>query len=98
MKTYVQTNSARLYEQKRDQRYQKKFGITLVQYNQMLADQGGVCAICGKAPKQYHLAVDHSHITGKVRMLLCLPCNKVLGYLENATWLAKAWAYLARFV
>jgi len=44
-----------------DRRLQRKYGITLVEYNQILAKQGGKCAICGRPPGDRRLAVDHEH-------------------------------------
>jgi hypothetical protein len=46
----------------------------------MLADQGGVCAICAKAPAAH---VDHDHGTGAVRSLLCFNCNGGLGQFKD---------------
>ena len=58
----------------------------------MLAAQGGLCAICvrpesaghsrGKDARA-HLAIDHDHVTGVVRGLLCLRCNHALERLET---------------
>lgn len=59
------------------------YGITVDEYDEMLADQGGVCAICGEAPTTKRLAVDHDHETGELRGLLCVPCNAALGVLED---------------
>lgn len=63
----------------------KDFGITLEQYNQQLAEQNGVCIICGKTPEQNkkRLAVDHNHVTGKNRGLLCASCNICIGFIEK---------------
>lgn len=71
----------------RDYDLRKKYGITLDRYNEMLLDQGGVCAICGnretrvdkRVNRTSYLAVDHCHTTGKVRGLLCHSCNSMLG-------------------
>jgi Recombination endonuclease VII len=67
-----------------DQRLQKKYGITLDQYNQMLRDQNGLCARCEKPSDgmKIRLSVDHCHRTSVVRKLLCAPCNTYLGRLE----------------
>lgn len=82
----------------RDRSLQKKFGITLAQYEAMLQSQGGVCAICGRPPKNKALAVDHDHLTGRVRGLLCFLCNKfIVGMIErNRIDLAKVAAYLSK--
>lgn len=67
---------------KRDTRLRKQYGIGVDEYEQMLTDQGGGCAICGVKfgdPTGRKLAVDHCHKTGKVRGLLCGSCNQGLG-------------------
>lgn len=59
--------------------------MTLEDYDARLCDQGGVCAICGRAPTRISLAVDHSHKPPYVtRGLLCMICNRrVLGRIER---------------
>lgn len=74
-----------------------KYGLTLEAYEAMLTAQGGVCALCGNPPKQYRLAVDHQHETGKVRKLLCAGCNHKLAVVEDQAFCAKAQAYLEDF-
>lgn len=72
------------------------------EYNELLAKQGGKCAICGceeyivgRGGEVKPLAVDHDHNTGKVRGLLCQNCNVGLGYFwDNPTWLLNAVRYL----
>jgi Autographiviridae endonuclease VII len=64
-----------------------KYGLTPEQYDAMLAAQGGHCAICpatepGGGNKKFN--VDHDHVTGKVRGLLCRSCNLMLGYSEDS--------------
>jgi hypothetical protein len=73
-----------------------KFGITVEQYDAMLAAQGGLCALCHRheRTKAKRLAVDHDHATGAVRGLLCGPCNVVLGYIENTEWFPGAIDYI----
>ena len=64
--------------------YFTRYGITLEQYNDMLQKQRGVCAICESAcPSGRSLAVDHDHNTGRVRALLCAPCNTAIGKLRD---------------
>jgi hypothetical protein len=62
----------------------KKYKLTKQQYEEILQEQGGVCAICGGTCKR-RLAVDHDHDTGKVRGLLCSRCNRALGYFQDST-------------
>ena len=59
-----------------------RHGITLEEYDLLLALQGGVCAICKKKPKRY-LCVDHCHRTGRIRGLLCNKCNSGLGFYDD---------------
>lgn len=62
----------------------RKYGITLYEYGELLQSQEGVCAGCGQLPnKDISLAVDHDHVTGHIRGLLCDRCNKVLGSIKD---------------
>lgn len=70
----------------RRHQFARIYGITLHDYDQMLTVQGGVCAIChqpeirkGRGGDDKPLAVDHCHVSGKVRGLLCDACNNMLG-------------------
>lgn len=74
----------------------KLYGITAAQFDVMLAEQNGVCAICGQNHGKT-LHVDHDHATGKVRQLLCGPCNTSLGgFRDDPALLESAIAYLRR--
>jgi hypothetical protein len=58
--------------------------------------QGGKCAVCGDVQKRW-LAVDHSHLTGKIRELLCDRCNPMAGYaLDEPARLRAVADYLER--
>ena len=75
----------------------KRHGITIEQYNEIYAKQKGKCAICGKHQNDsaHILAIDHNHITGKIRGLLCVKCNLILGHAnDNVQILAEAINYL----
>lgn len=62
----------------------------------MLAAQGGGCAICVVKDATH---VDHDHVTGKVRALLCATCNTGLGmFSDNPDILSNAAGYLRRFM
>ena len=74
-----------------------RYGITLDEFEERLAAQGGVCAICGKVCNLSRLSVDHDHETGRVRGLLCRRCNFMLGYAKDRPETLEAGArYLRR--
>ena len=83
----------------------KKYSITLDEYNELLAKQNGVCAICAREEtiidlrygKVRCLSVDHCHASLKVRALLCQRCNHVIGAIhESPELLFKMIEYLNR--
>ena len=64
----------------------RNYGITEQTYLDMLAKQNHVCAVCFRTEtrKKFKLlAVDHDHMTGKIRGLLCHKCNVVLGLVDD---------------
>jgi len=67
--------------QKKSKFLQRKYGITIEQYNEMFNKQNGKCAACNKHQSELvkALVVDHCHISKKVRGLLCPGCNLALG-------------------
>ena len=66
-------------------RIKATYGITTDDYETIFAYQGGVCAICEQRPVSKRLAVDHDHLTGEVRGLLCSRCNgELLGALHHS--------------
>lgn len=67
----------------RDRHYFQKYGLAPGQYAAMLQEQGGCCEICGKAPGKYRLHVDHDHVSGRVRALLCSRCNTLVANIES---------------
>jgi len=73
-----------------------ELGITDEEYERLLAEQEGGCAICGNPPKTRRLSVDHNHRTGKVRGLLCFRCNRALPTYATSEWLRQAFAYVLR--
>ena len=58
----------------------RKYGLTLEAFDELLAAQGGGCAICGKPDVDN---VDHDHVTGRVRGILCWDCNIAIGKFED---------------
>lgn len=64
----------------------RAYGITFEDYEALLKNQGGGCAICGAEnadSKGRMLHVDHCHATGQVRGLLCKDCNTMVGYAQD---------------
>lgn len=75
----------------------KTYGITSEEYQKILDFQGGACAICQRAKGiSKRLAVDHDHVTGAVRMLLCTKCNRMLGHLRDDPEAFERAAYCLR--
>ena len=81
-----------LSELQRRQPNKHRQGITDFEFEQMVENQNGVCAICNKNCK---LCLDHDHGTGAIRGLLCNSCNCGLGFFkDNKTFLESAIYYL----
>lgn len=68
----------------------RHYGLTLAQYESMVEEQDGQCAICleeGFLMAEHHkakLVVDHCHTGGQVRGLLCHNCNRALGLFQDS--------------
>ena len=74
----------------------KYYGISVELYERLILEQNNLCKICKKPNSNGRdLSIDHCHITGKVRGLLCNNCNVALGLLkENILVLEEAIRYL----
>lgn len=75
------------------------FNFTVEQYDELMAKQDKVCAICGveKNRNGSALCVDHNHKTGQIRGLLCHFCNTALGkFGDDIKMLQKAIQYLEK--
>lgn len=72
----------RKYKSRHSEMIYKKYGITPELYLSMVEEQKGLCLIC-KQSSESKLNVDHDHETGKVRGLLCGPCNNGLGCFKD---------------
>jgi hypothetical protein len=90
-----------LKERRHGYEIKRVHGISAEDYARMLSQQGGGCAICGapqKSTTKRRLHVDHDHVTGKVRGLLCSRCNVALGYFgDDPNRLLSASAYLLQY-
>ena len=76
-----------------------KYKITPEDYDKLMAEQGGTCAICNSGvDKGYgYLCVDHNHETGEVRGLLCHRCNMHVGVLEQVDSVERCQEYIRRW-
>jgi len=86
-------------EVQRERNLRRFFGIGIDDYNQMLEQQEGCCAICGvsSCASGRNFAVDHCHTTGMIRGLLCQFCNTALGQFQDSPEiLTKAISYLEK--
>jgi len=81
---YMKEYNKKTIGQRYKNHIRRNYGITMEDYNRMLDSQGGTCLICGKPNKNGHrLCVDHDHTTNKTRGLLCIVCNRNLGWYEK---------------
>ncbi len=77
----------------RDFHLKRRYGLTSADVDRMVEEQGGVCAVCRTRPPQH---VDHDHLTGLVRGVLCSTCNQGLGNFGDAARLRLAAQYVER--
>jgi hypothetical protein len=78
----------------REYHLRRRYGIGVAEYEALVAEQGGVCAVCRTRTPEH---VDHDHLTGAVRGVLCSGCNQGLGnFRDSAAALRQAIDYLER--
>ncbi len=97
MNAYNRDYRAKNKEKGRGYHLKNKFGLTLDQYELILEQQGGGCAICGRTPEEEKrsLAVDHDHSSGEIFGILCWFCNhKFIGKNRNPELYLRAAQYL----
>jgi Recombination endonuclease VII len=75
-------------ERLKDLYYKRTYNLSLNQFTTLLAQQEGLCAICKRQLVLENLTgdsavVDHCHVSGKVRGILCNECNRGLGYFRD---------------
>lgn len=97
-------NFDRRNELSRKSRY-KKAGLTIDDYERLHEHQKGLCAVCERPERTVDprngrlrlLAVDHNHMTGRVRELLCRQCNTALGLLgEDSSRILAMFDYVIK--
>lgn len=94
-KQYYKNNKERAKLSSEKSRVLSRYGITHEQKNALFKSVKA-CEICYKT---FHKTpnIDHDHVTGLVRGLLCRSCNIALGLFEdNTTNLLNAVKYLER--
>jgi hypothetical protein len=83
---YYQNNRTKILEADWRRRIKRLYGVTVEDYQRMLALQEGKCALCKTEQpwtRSGRFAIDHDHATGRVRALLCHNCNKGIGNLKD---------------
>lgn len=94
----VTVGSAAQSEYSRNWTLKARFGLEPQDYEEMAAAQHHTCAVCKRPEIQIHaktgvaqrLSVDHDHLTGAVRELLCFRCNALLGAVDDSAELLRA--------
>jgi len=112
VRRWQQDNAGRLNEYRRVRRadpsvkraeraghLRRTYGITIEEYERLLASQGGGCAICGRQPRRdVSLHLDHDHESGQLRGILCFRCNNALGdFDDDPALLQQAVSYLLSY-
>lgn len=105
---WTHRNPERSHRSLRGRQLKYTYGISLQEYELLLQQQNYCCLICSTSSntirktkitsnKQLHFAVDHNHLTGKIRGLLCNQCNRALGmFKDSPILLQKALDYLKK--
>ena len=100
----VREQNQKYYQKNRERcmssMYFRQYGITLEEKKQMMLDQDNKCLICQviftdcrRCKTSAH--VDHCHVTGKIRGILCSRCNLGLGHFsDSVTKLLSAARYM----
>jgi len=109
-KKWYEANKDRVIEQTRKRYFQnsfeinlkrklRKYNLSVQDYENLLETQGKTCANTGcESIDKSKLVIDHCHITGAVRGLLCNQCNTALGLLkESHKALSGLSAYLDKY-
>ena len=92
-------NNPNFKASKRAYALRTKYGITNEDYDKLVEKQNNCCDICGKSRSEFEkeFFIDHDHTTKKVRGLLCLWCNTVIGFAkDNIETLKNAITYLKK--
>jgi hypothetical protein len=81
-RSYYKAHKDKICERNRTHYHVRQYGISAAEYDALLKKQNGACAVCRRRSKE-RLCVDHCHLTGMIRGLLCRRCNLALGILKD---------------
>jgi hypothetical protein len=98
-KNYQKSNPEKFAFRTSKWRRKNVYKISEAEYKELLEGQKGLCAICGGPPtgRRNTLSIDHCHVTGTIRGLLCQNCNVAIGHFkDNTDLLKRAILYLNR--
>ena len=98
-KAIIKKATGKSIDKRKRDKLLKRYGLTEREYDDLLLKQEGHCALCPATTyllgQQSRLAVDHDHVTKKVRGILCHACNLMLGYARDVPeQLEKGASYL----
>lgn len=98
-KNYRKENKEQINFLNKKSRLKNLYGINPCLFREMLIRQNNKCPICENVFKNNrNIHVDHNHVTGEVRMLLCKKCNQAIGFLnEDIKTLENAIVYIKLF-
>lgn len=80
-KAQLRASYARNRDRRREEKFIAAYGITWADRDALIAEQDGLCAICRRGGLP--LELDHCHGSLLIRGMLCGPCNRGIGIMEN---------------
>ena len=93
-KTWVENNPERVKEYRNKDSWTlvkrcKRRGIEPKDLIDAYERQEECCYICKKHIEISDSAIDHNHVTGEFRGILCKKCNRALGLFEDSPYILK---------
>lgn len=97
---YVARNREKTLRYMTEWHMRRWYRLAISDYDRMLESQNGRCAICGTTVPgrgRKRFCIDHDHVAGKVRGLLCMACNIGIGmFCDDIEKTEAALAYLKK--
>lgn len=93
-RAYEQLHAEKHYIRRKAQRRLAWYGMDQAAFDLLRGKQKGVCVICLMPPEKRSvekpdLHIDHDHLTGRIRGLLCNPCNRGLGFMMDSQFVLQ---------